>query len=51
MILPHAQVKIFLTASAEERARRRYQELLEKDSLYAAMDVASVWLERMLNSK
>ena len=30
MILPHAQVKIFLTASAEERARRRYQELLEK---------------------
>ena len=30
VILPHAQVKIFLTASAEERARRRYQELLEK---------------------
>ncbi len=30
VVLPNAQVKIFLTASAEERARRRYQELLEK---------------------
>ena len=26
-IFPDAQVKIFLTASSEERARRRYQEL------------------------
>lgn len=30
VVLPHAQVKIFLTASPEERARRRYEELLEK---------------------
>ena len=30
VVLPHAQVKIFLTASAEERARRRYKELIEK---------------------
>ena len=30
VVLPHAQVKIFLTASAEERARRRYKELVEK---------------------
>lgn len=30
VILPHAQVKIFLTASQEERARRRYTELLQK---------------------
>ena len=29
-VLPHAQVKIFLTASAEERARRRYEELRQK---------------------
>ena len=29
-MLPDAQVKVFLTASAEERARRRYRELLEK---------------------
>ena len=29
-VLPDANVKIFLTASVEERARRRYLELLEK---------------------
>jgi len=29
-VLPDAQVKIFLTASAEIRARRRLQELMEK---------------------
>lgn len=28
VILPHAQLKIFLTASAEIRARRRYDELI-----------------------
>lgn len=30
VVLPHAQVKIFLTASAEERARRRCLELEQK---------------------
>ena len=30
VILPHAQLKIFMTASAEARARRRTRELLEK---------------------
>ena len=30
VVLPDAQVKIFLTASAEERARRRHRELTEK---------------------
>lgn len=29
-VLPHAQVKIFLVASAHERARRRYEENKEK---------------------
>lgn len=29
-ILPNADVKIFLTASAEKRARRRYEELVSK---------------------
>ena len=29
-VLPHADVKIFLTASAEVRAQRRYKEMLEK---------------------
>ena len=27
VVLPHAQLKIFLTASAEDRARRRFEEL------------------------
>jgi cytidylate kinase len=30
VVLPDAQVKIFLTASAEVRAKRRYEELLAK---------------------
>ncbi|MBO5797991.1 MAG: (d)CMP kinase [Clostridia bacterium] len=30
VVLPHADVKIFLSASAEDRARRRYLELTEK---------------------
>lgn len=30
VVLPEAQVKIFLTASAEERAKRRFKELQEK---------------------
>ena len=30
VVLPDADVKIFLTATAEERARRRHRELLEK---------------------
>lgn len=32
VVFPDAHVKFFLTASAEERARRRYEELLEKGS-------------------
>lgn len=30
VVLPNAQVKIFLTATPQERARRRHRELLEK---------------------
>ena len=30
MVLPDAEVKIYLTASSKERANRRYKELLEK---------------------
>jgi cytidylate kinase len=30
VVLPWAELKIFLTASTEERARRRYNELLER---------------------
>ncbi|MDF2838716.1 MAG: cytidylate kinase [Evtepia sp.] len=32
IVLPKADLKIFLTASAEKRAKRRYQELLQKGS-------------------
>lgn len=32
-VLPNANVKIFLTASVEDRARRRYDELKEKGTL------------------
>ncbi len=30
VVFPHAEVKIFLTASAEERAQRRYKQLKKK---------------------
>lgn len=33
------------------KSRDRVVKKSEKDSLYAAMDIASVWLERALNSK
>ena len=32
VIFPHAALKIFLTASPDERAKRRYNQLKEKDS-------------------
>lgn len=39
-VFPHATVKIFLTASAAERARRRYKQLSEKgiDANLAALE-------------
>ena len=33
------------------RSRDRIVKKSEKDSLYAAMDLATIWLERALNSK
>lgn len=30
VVFPEAELKIFLTASAEERARRRYKERLDR---------------------
>jgi cytidylate kinase len=38
-IFPQAQVKIFLTASAEARAERRYKQLIQKG---AAVDMAAL---------
>lgn len=37
-VLPNADVKIFLTASVEDRARRRYEELKEKGMLEKTFD-------------
>ncbi len=39
VVLPGATVKIFLTASAEERANRRYKELMEKGQSVSYSDV------------
>ena len=30
VVFPHAELKVFLTASAQARAERRYRQLLEK---------------------
>ena len=41
VVFPHAELKIYLTASTEERAQRRYKELLEKGedvSLHALIE-------------
>ena len=47
---PQVALELQLT-DPDLKSRDRVVKKTEKDSLYAAMDVASVWLERMLNSK
>lgn len=49
VILPNAQIKIFLTASAEDRARRRFEELREKDPSIRYEDVLHDVIERDQN--
>ncbi len=49
VVLPHAKVKIFLTASPEERATRRYKELIEKGTEVKYEDVLSELIERDYN--
>lgn len=39
-VMPHAEVKVYMTATVEERARRRYDELKRKD--------ADITLERLM---
>ena len=46
VVLPDAKVKIFLTASAEIRARRRYDELIEKGEDVKYEDVLADVIER-----
>lgn len=45
-VLPNADLKIYLTASAEERGRRRYKELLEKGEACNLEDIISDIAER-----
>ena len=49
VVLPDAKVKIFLTASPEERAMRRYKELIEKGTVVKYEDVLSELIERDYN--
>ena len=49
VVLPDAQVKIFLTASPEERAARRYKELVEKGSSVNYKDVLEDLIKRDYN--
>lgn len=49
VVLPFASVKIFLTASAEDRAQRRYAELCEKGMDVTYEDVLADMKERDYN--
>ncbi len=46
VVLPDAQVKIFLTASPQARAKRRYKELIEKGMEVKYEDVLSDMIKR-----
>lgn len=46
VVLPDADVKIFLTASAEERANRRYKELVEKPDCPPYEDILKDIIQR-----
>lgn len=49
VILPDADVKIFLTASAEERAKRRYRELSEKPDCPSYEEILKDIIQRDYN--
>ena len=49
VILPSAEVKIFLTASPEARAKRRYEELLQKGQKVSYEQVYNEMVERDTN--
>lgn len=49
VVLPNADVKIFLTASPEERARRRYDELVQKGETVNYDDVLKDVITRDYN--
>jgi len=46
VVLPHADVKLFVTASLEERARRRYQQRLQRGEEAELVTIESELAER-----
>ncbi len=46
VVLPNADIKIFLTASPEKRAERRYKELLEKNEKIVYNDIIEDIIKR-----
>lgn len=46
VVLPNAEIKIFLTATAEERAKRRYKELISKNIPCSMENVLKDIIER-----
>ena len=51
VILPDAEVKIFMTASSEARAQRRYKELIEKGESVTYETVLAEMIERDSNDR
>ena len=49
VVLPNATVKIYLTASAEDRAKRRYDELISKGQEVTFKDVYDDMVQRDYN--
>ena len=49
MVLPNASLKIFLTADPEDRARRRYEELVEKGEAVTYEEVLRDVIQRDYN--
>lgn len=49
VVLPNATVKIFLTASAEDRSRRRYEELIQKNQKVTYQEVYDDMVKRDYN--
>ena len=49
VVLPNAEVKVFLTAAPEERARRRFEELAAKGKTVTYEDVRREMVERDKN--
>lgn len=48
VVFPHAKIKLFLTASAEERAKRRYKQLIEQGVSASLATLAQEIAERDL---